>query len=61
MANNPSNTEIVLQSSTTKSNIGLKIPVLSRIPGSRMCAPPDPGESRNLTRVIQSMRWWEQT
>jgi hypothetical protein len=56
-ANDPSNTEVV----TKKSDTGLTVPVLSRIPGSRMCTPPDPGESHNLTRVIQSMRWWEQT
>jgi len=77
VANNLSNIEILLggseleESDQTKKKqaIGLQIPVLSRIPGSRMCVadPEEPetavgGSKRyNTTRVIESMKWWERT
>ena len=81
IANDPSNVEIVLKRNTdpAKENdddegtgtkkrqaIGLQIPVLSRIPGSRMCsANPDETDGRktryNATRAIEAMMWWERT
>lgn len=77
-ANDPSNAEIVLEigggggkndienkpsKKDQKKTIGLQIPVLSRIPGSRMCAETDPNEggSHNTTGLIRSMKWWERT
>jgi hypothetical protein len=88
IANDPSNIEMVLESSNNSDNsengsdengkkkqkkkeaIGLQIPVLSRIPGSRMCvadpketetAAGDGSKSYNTTRMIESMKWWERT
>lgn len=90
IANDPSNIEMVLESSNNNSDndkgnvdtdetkkkkkgtIGLQIPVLSRIPGSRMCVA-DPKEtedtaaggggskSHNTTRMMELMKWWERT
>lgn len=70
IANDPSNVEIILETSTTaedksKRKIGLQIPVLSRIPGSRMCVKTEqengsPNSSKiNKTSIIESMKWWE--
>ncbi len=54
VANSEENTEIRL------GERGLKIPVVSRIPGSRMCVP---AEDSNLDAAqrIESMKWWERT
>lgn len=78
IANDPSNVELVLETGSSSSSkkgdekkreIGLQIPVLSRIPGSRMCAgfseEPEAstkkGNNSKIRRFIESMRWWERT
>ena len=55
-----------------KGAIGLQIPVLSRIPGSRMCVS-DPKDTQdtaaggggskmyNTTQMMESMKWWERS
>lgn len=74
IANKPSNAEIYLhdkgdvntnvkiKKSETKK-VGLQIPVLSRIPGSRMCAEEGKVETGrdDLDRIdMNSFKWWEQ-
>jgi len=70
IANDPSNIEIVLESNKNdesgdeamkKTAIGLQIPVLSRIPGSRMCIDGDGDRVSDKTQLMESMKWWERT
>jgi len=73
VANYPSGVEAVLSPAKVSGDgdpkqrsLRLKIPALSRIPGSRMCVESDAytnaaDGSYNNTRLIESMKWWERT
>ena len=61
VANHQENVEIRLPKDS--GGLDLQIPVLSRIPGSRMCVSEmeDTDESHNTTTMIESIKWWERT
>ena len=83
IANNPNNVELNLTTTTKgkgkqddndnkhiqkQKQIGLQIPILSRIPGSRMCIEENNNKdntnnnnksNNNIIDIIDSMKWWE--
>lgn len=62
VANNLENAELRLTSKESSSGMHIQVPVLSRIPGSRMCLDEqESGKAYNSTQVIESMKWWERS
>ena len=80
IANNPNNVELNLTTNGKQEDIdnkhiqkqkqiGLQIPILSRIPGSRMCIDENNNNkdsnknsnksNNNIIDIIDSMKWWE--
>lgn len=57
IANYPDNVEIVLRDKEGTNSLQLQVPVLSRIPGSRMCL--EEADETNQTIRMESMHWWE--
>ena len=61
VANYFENAELHL-SNNGSNELHLQVPILSRIPGSRMCVnDQENGKAYNRTQIIDSMRWWERT
>ena len=61
VANYFENAELHL-SNDGSNDLHLQVPILSRIPGSRMCVDEqETSKAYNRTQIIDSMKWWERS